>query len=132
MKQHATTLILFLIVLLAAFIIGMSIFSQQLLRKDSEKLKAEIDITVKYAENENWKDAESSINELGRIWSDVKGSWSALIDHAEIDNIDVTLSQLQTLVKAKELPDTLSESAALKTYIGHIPEKERLKLENLF
>ena len=132
MKQHPKSLILLLIIILTAFIIGMSIFSEQLLRRDSDSLNAKIDLTVKYAEKENWKSAESSVNELGEIWSDVKGNWSALIDHMEIDNIDVTLSQLQTLVKAKELPDTLSESAALKTYIGHIPEKEKLKLENLF
>ena len=118
--------------IVTAFIIGISIFSQQLLRRDSENLKASIDKAVKCTDTGNWKGAESSLEEVAKIWFNVKGTWSALIDHEEIDNIDVTLSQLQTLVKAKELPASLSEAAALKIYIGHIPEKEKLKLENLF
>jgi hypothetical protein len=132
MKQHPALKNLLLILIPTVFIIGLGIFSQQLLRRDSNVLKSSIDVAVKCAYTGNWKGAEDSLDEVAKTWSKVKGSWSALIDHEEIDNIDVTLSQLQTLVKAKELPDTLSEAAALKTYIGHIPEKEKLRLENLF
>ncbi len=132
MKQHPVALIIVLIVILITFILGISIFSQQLLHRDSENLKAALEIAVKYAAAENWNGAESSLGEVEKTWTKVKGTWSALIDHVEIDNIDVTLAQLQSLIKAKELPGSLSEAAALKTYIGHIPEKEKLKLENLF
>ena len=132
MKQHPIERILILIVILIIFILGIGIFSQQLLRKDSENLTATLDVAVKSADTGNWNGAESSLDEVSKIWMKIKGTWSALIDHQEIDNIDVTLTRLQTLVKAKELPDSLSEAAALKTYIGHIPEKEKVKLENLF
>jgi hypothetical protein len=132
MKQYPSLRILFLIIILVFFIIGLSIFTQQVLFRDSENLTAAIDKAVKSTEAGNWKDAENNLDEAAKIWSGVKGTWSALIDHAEIDNIDVTLAQLQTLASIKELPDTLSEAAALKIYIGHIPEKEKLKLDNLF
>jgi len=132
MKQHPTLRILLLIIIPIAFIIGLGIFSQQLLRRDSDTLNANIDAAVKCTDTGNWSGVENNLNETAKTWMKVKGTWSALIDHEEIDNIDVTLSQLQTLAKAKELPDTLSEAAALKTFIGHIPEKEKLRLENLF
>lgn len=130
--KHPALRISLLIIIPTIFILGTGIFSQQLLQKDSYKLNANIDKAVKFTDSGNWNGAESSLDAVVKDWNAVKGTWSALIDHQEIDNIDVTLAQLQTLVKAKELPDTLSEAAALKTFIGHIPEKEKIRLKNLF
>lgn len=130
--KHYTAKILVLISILLVLIVAAGIFSQRLLKKDSENMTAAIDVTVKCTQSDNWNGAQASINEVQRIWSKVKGSWSALIDHQEIDNIDVTLRELDASVKSKELPESLLQSAALKTYIGHIPEREMLKLENLF
>ncbi len=132
MKRYPAFRIVLLIVVLTVFNLGLGVYTRRLLLKDSDTLQAKIDTSVKYLDAGNWNGAENSLDELAKIWLHVKGIWSALIDHQEIDNIDVTLSQLQTLAKSKELPDTLSEAAALKIYIGHIPEKEKLKLENLF
>ena len=120
------------IIILTILIIGMSIFTQRLLGKDSQRLEQSIEEIEKSARIEDWDQAESGVKKVTEIWSNVKGTWSALIDHQEIDNIDVTLSRLQMLVQTKELPSSLSEAAALRKYIGHIPAKEKLDLENLF
>lgn len=120
------------ILILTILIIGMSIFAQRLLSRDSLRLEQSINEIEKNTETENWNQAENGVKKVNDIWSSVKGTWSALIDHQEIDNIDVTLSRLQMLVQAKEAPSALSEAAALKKYIGHIPAKEKLDMENLF
>jgi hypothetical protein len=129
--KHHTAKILTLLFLLTAFIIAFSLFTQHLLRSDSDKLTATIDAVEKRVHDGAWDEAVASLEDTKKIWSGVKATWSALIDHQEIDSIDVTLSRLEMSVKAKEPSDSLSETAALRIYIGHIPQKEGLKLENL-
>jgi len=132
MKRKHTFKIISSIFLLTAFIIFTSIYAQQVLSRDSHRMEQAIDEIEKYVKIEDWTHAETSLKDINHIWSDIKGTWSALIDHQEIDNIDVTLSRLQELVLAEEMPSSMSEAAALKKYIGHIPAKEKLDFENLF
>lgn len=132
MKHKHTFKILGSIVLLTAIIIFVSIYTQQTLNKDSLRMEQFIDEIENNVKSEKWAQAETGTNTIKAIWKDVKGTWSALIDHQEIDNIDVTLSRLQMLIQAKEMPSSLSEAEALKIYIGHIPAKEKLGFDNLF
>lgn len=132
MKHKHTLKILSSIILLTAIIIAIGIYTQQILNRDSLRMEQSIDEIENSVKSEKWIQAETGIQTTKMIWKDVKGSWSALIDHQEIDNIDVTLSRLQMLVMAKEMPSSLSEAEALKIYIGHIPAKEKLGFENLF
>lgn len=131
-KQKHTVKIVGSMIILTAFIIGMSVFTQWLLNKDSLRLEQPIEEIEKSAKLEDWNQSEHNLKKVNDIWSQVKGTWSALIDHQEIDNIDVTLSRLEMLVQAKDVPSLLSEAAALRKYIGHIPAKEKLSLENIF
>lgn len=131
MKHRYILRVVIFLTVLTALIVGISIYSQQLLRKDSDNLLAAIEKAEKYMDSNNWKSAENSLSQVEKTWSDVKGTWSALIDHQEIDNIDIALSRLQMLVKTKEQPSSLSEAAALKKYIGHIPTMGRIVMENL-
>ena len=132
MKHGHTVKVVSSLIILTALIIGMSLFTQWLLNRDSLRLVQTIEELEKSAKIEEWDQAQTNLKKVNDIWSEVKGTWSALIDHQEIDNIDVTLSRLEMLVQAKEVPSSLSEAAALRKYIGHIPAKEKLDFENLF
>lgn len=132
MKHRQSIKIISSVIILTAIIIGMSIYTQWLLNRDALKLEQTIDKIETNAKMEDWVQAEINVEKVNDLWTEVKKTWSALIDHQEIDNIDVTLSRLQMLVQAKEVPLSLSEAAALSKYIGHIPDKERLSFENLF
>ena len=132
MKHGHTVKVVSSLIILTALIIGMSLFTQWLLNRDSLRLVQTIEEIEKSAKIEEWDQAQTNLKKVNDIWSEVKGTWSALIDHQEIDNIDVTLSRLEMLVQAKEVPSSLSEAAALRKYIGHIPAKEKLDFENLF
>ena len=132
MRHRHTIKIAGSVFMLTTLIIGMSMFTQQILSRDSLRLEQLIDEIEKNARIEEWDAAETNLKKVNDVWSSVKGLWSALIDHQEIDNIDITLSRLQMLVQSKEIPSLLSEAAALRKYIGHIPAKEKLGFENLF
>lgn len=132
MKHGMSFRIIGLILVLTILIIASSVYTQRILYNDSLRLEQSIDQIEKNTQAENWIQAENTVNQVNKIWSEVKGTWASLIDHEEIDNIDVTLSRLQILIKAKDIPSALSEAAALKKFINHIPDKERLSIRNVF
>lgn len=132
MKHFVTIRTIASIIIIIASIIAVSIFSQYTLYRDSDKLVQSIEKVEESMNKKDWNQAENQVNQISKIWEDVKGTWSALVDHQEIDNIDVTLTRMQTLVKSKDTSSALSEAAALKKFFNHIPNKEKLSLHNVF
>ncbi len=132
-KNNRYTIIIWIsIALIIAAIIGFSIFAQTLLKRDSTYLTDLIEEMKDDVRNSKWDNAVDCLKKVDTKWSDVNPTWAALIDHQEIDNIDSTLSRLQMLVESEDKPMALSEAEVLKKYIEHIPEKEKLTLENIF
>ena len=58
--------------------------------------------------------------------------WAILIDHTEIDNIDMALAKIEQYIKTGEKGLALGELSSLELLIRHIPDKEKLSLENIF
>ena len=132
MKNGMTIKVVGLMVILTILIIASGVFAQKLLYNDSVKLGQAIDGVMKDTKTQNWDQAESKLSQLSSSWEGVKHLWSALIDHQEIDNIDVTLSRLQKLVETRDISSSMSEAAALKKFIDHIPDKESISMDNVF
>lgn len=95
-------------------------------------MKQSLDSVESSIGSSNWNQADTQLTRMINYWSGVKGYWSALIDHQEIDNIDETLARLQMLIKGKDNASALAEASALKKFIVHIPEREKPSLDNIF
>lgn len=132
MKQAVTIKITAIILLLILAIISSGVIAQQVLYNDSQRIVRPVEELEENIKSEDWTQADNSLNQVNMEWSKVKGKWSALVDHQEIDNIDVTLSRLQMFVKTCDKASSLSEAAALGKFVGHIPEKELPNLKNIF
>ena len=132
MRRNATVRILGAIITLTLIIIALSVFSQRFLYNGSQNMKQSIDAVETSIGSGKWDQADKQLTQMINSWSGVKGYWSALIDHQEIDNIDETLSRLQMFIKGKENASALAEAAALRKFIVHIPEKEMPSLANIF
>ena len=87
----------------------------------------QLDIT-----EENWGKAGNSYNLLQSDWDKNKRWWMVFQPHDEIDSIEFSLSQLRENVKNRNFEDSSAETSKLITMISHIPEKERLRFENIF
>lgn len=132
MKQAVTIKITAIILLLVLAIISSGVIAQRVLYNDSQRIARPVEELEENIKSEDWSQAGNSLNQVNMEWSKVKGKWSALVDHQEIDNIDVTLSRLQMFVKTRDKASSLSEAAALGKFVGHIPEKELPNLKNIF
>lgn len=132
MNKAVTIKITAIILLLTLIIIFSGITAQRVLYNDSKKMAQQIEKLEENIVSEDWKNAGNSLDRVNMIWSKVKGKWSALVDHQEVDNIDVTLSRLQKFVESCDKSSSLSEAAALGKFVRHIPEKELPNLSNIF
>jgi hypothetical protein len=119
------------ILLIAAVIVTSGILTQNYLTRSSKDLEDKLSAIEGYTTTNNWVKAEQGLKEVDSNWSNVKNKWSILIDHQEIDNIDITLKRMEKLIQSKDTPSALAEAAVLINYVKHIPRKEAPEIENI-
>lgn len=124
-----TTLViisLFVVILLSG------ILSLIYLNGSSHKLEKSIDAASISVTNKQWDSAAKNLKEFEDKWESAKFSWSILLDHFEIDNIDNSFIKSKKYVESEDFPSALAELEALKQYIKHIPQKESFSIKNIF
>lgn len=82
--------------------------------------------------NSQWEEADQTLKQIHREWQQKEQIWTLLINHQEIDNIELTLARLENYLKTKSKIQSLGEISALEHWIKHIPEKEAVTLTNIF
>lgn len=123
--------ILTIVAVLAAIIIAAGIVSIGTFSSSADRLGKHIENIEQTVSDENWSGAEQSLLSIQTDWSKTQDLWAALLDHAEMDNIDATLSRLEKYIKAQDKALTLGEASLLKLYVKHIPEKEKFNISNV-
>ena len=123
---------LIIIISLTILIVAGGSITLYLLNTESQRLDDSLSSLGEAIENGNWDNASKNLKEFNSKWDRTSSLWSMLVDHYEIDNIELLLSQLASYVKNKNRNDALSSVSSLKTLIKHIPDKESLSLKNVF
>ncbi len=132
MKYCVTIKIISSLIILTSLIVALSVYTQNLLYKESVKLNNTIEEIQDNVKDNRWDQASKGFKQVSNYWDSIKKTWSALIDHQEIENIDITLSRLKPLLETGDVSSALSEASVLHEYIKHIPEREKLSIDNLF
>jgi len=65
------------------------------------------------------------------LWNKHKGWWAMVIDHQEIDQIDMALIRTRQYIDLQDR-DASVELAVLRRMLEHIPDKEQVNLKNIF
>lgn len=120
------------IVVLLGLIIGFGLYSTHTLASSSKEMESKILDIEKSTKSGNWKEAAASLKSLKEDWKATSKTWTVLIDHFEIDNIDTTFSKIEKYIETKNTPLALAEVATARQYINHVPEMESLRLKNIF
>lgn len=125
MKILIATVIIFTVLL------GFSVFAYYYIDHTSGTLAAQVESIEKPAAAKEWSQADLSFSRLNSSWNQISSKWTVLIDHQELDTINITMARIKEFMKTKDLPGSLSELAELKLLFKHIPEKEALNLRNI-
>lgn len=118
-------------ILLISLIVA-GVWSYQGIETTAKELLSHLNSIETSVKSERWREAEAAMLGLQGRWERVKGLWSTLLNHQEIDNIELSLSRLDSLIASKNTALIPPEVAALRLFIRHIPEKEAFTLRNIF
>ena len=81
---------------------------------------------------EDWEAAESALSRVEAEWQELQPRWAVLIDHQEMEDVEVCLVDLKSSVRRRELQEALREAAELEYFLRHTPDAERPAWGNIF
>lgn len=128
--MHTAKILLFMAAIIA-LIFGSSVFTNRLLSNHAQSLEEKIIKVEANTREQKWEAAQTELAAIEKEWPKVENTWTILLDHSEIDNIDESLSKVSEYVKAKSSSLALAELATLKRYVNHIPKKEAFSIKNV-
>ena len=85
--------------------------------------------TIKEA---NWNLVAFEFSKIRNNWTKIRKPLSILLDHHEIDNIDLSMAKADQYIYTKNLPLSLGEIEVLRQLFTIVKESESLMLTNIF
>lgn len=125
MKSFITSL-----VIAAILITGRIIYTTQLSKKSNNLMQIIDDIEI-CINNDDFKTAAEHIEKLSNEISDFEPFFLATGDHAEIDNIEINLSELKSLTEGELKSQALAKVYVIKFLFKHLPQNTFLSFENI-
>ncbi|MFZ5942627.1 MAG: DUF4363 family protein [Bacillota bacterium] len=119
-------------IIITLFILGLSFFSVYILDNTAAVLIDLLGGVEAAILNEDWNNAEQRLAVLEKRWEKTHFLWSMLIEHNEIDNIDISIAHIKSYVKFKASNDAFAEVSALYKIFEHIPAMEKFRIQNIF
>lgn len=119
-------------VCLAIILTLFGLFQSYRLEKASEDLII-LNNEIQHSLEENqFSSASDKVHMLAERIEDIEPFFASLGDHSEIDEIEITLRELEKYTEGKIKYDALAKSNSLTFLFEHIPKNHRVKIENIF
>ncbi|SCY82417.1 DUF4363 family protein [Alkaliphilus peptidifermentans] len=118
------------LVILITFFIGAVIF-QQYVENSCKTLLAHIERLDESILAENWEEAENNIQDLRKEWEQKKKIWEVVLEHYDLDAIEIAITKIERYTEVNEKIMTLGEIVQLKFLIRHVSDRESFRLSNL-
>lgn len=120
-----------LMISIVTFILILDIISFKYLDNTSKNLDEMLTIVQQNIEEENWSEATKNIDTAEIKWKNIDKKWAILIEHREIDEIEINMEKLKSYVETKNKDLSMAQLKAIKMLIRHIPQNEKPILENI-
>jgi len=120
------SVILFLVVLagsVAIFIYTTALYNQ---------LQESLHRIYRAVEEDDWDAASRESKELQRIWARTDASWTPIMDHRQVDELDQLLARVVKLIELRRKEDLLVELAAAMRAAKRIKDTEVPSIRNIF
>lgn len=119
-----TIIILFLI-------ISGSVTSYNYISSTSRNMVSQLENAEKAIENQKWNTAREQLEQTQTSWHKTKYWWTILLNHHEIDNIELSSKRLEQYLLTQDKTLSLAEISALVMLYEHIADTEALTIENI-
>lgn len=122
-----------ILVVIVAFVllVGLGTGSYSYIHMSAQKLSGHLETVENFIQQGKWDQARKELGQVQVAWEDTKHWWTVLLNHDEIDNIDISMKRLAKYVETRGVTFSLGELSALKLLVDHVADTESLNLENI-
>ena len=124
-----------IISIILIIIVGDSMM-QNYLSKTTEELLADLnelkDKAIKVKENNERDEIITLANNVDEKWQEISNTWSIIIVHQEIDNLEQAFTRAKSSIENGDLDEAIPEIEEAIFFTNHVRDRERLTLKNIF
>lgn len=114
------------------FLISTWIFAYAFISQSTVEFNSLLNDMDKNISSENWSSTQSIYSFIDSKWTDKQRFLLLVLDHEEIEKVNLSLKKLEKYIYIKDKSMTIGEAATLKFLLNHIKEKESLTFKNIF
>jgi len=119
------------LIFLVILMLVSGIFTLNALAETTKDITRNFDSIYDAINNQEWKSAEEKIADAEKLWNKNKMWWTVIVDHREIDNIDMSFAKIGEYIRMHDKALSSGELVVLKQSLKHIPETQTVNLKNI-
>lgn len=119
------------IVIIVVLLLGGSLTSYQYIQTSTQALEIPLETVERSISTQKWEVAQKELNTAQLRWDKIKTLWTVILDHQEIDTIDISIKRLEKYIEAQDVSLSLGEVSALKLLVDHISDTSKFNLRNI-
>ena len=122
---------LLIVIIIFILLFGGSLASYRYIQTTTQSLGAQLETVEQSASAQLWQAAQKELNTAQQRWDKTKTWWTVLLDHQEIDNIDISMKRLEKYIETQDVSLSLGEVSALRLQVDQIYDTEKFTLKNI-
>ncbi|MCO1601050.1 DUF4363 family protein [Desulfosporosinus nitroreducens] len=119
------------IVVIVMLLLGGSFTSYRYIQTTTQTAGEHLELLEQSISIQKWEGAQKELSTVQQSWEKNNTWWSILLDHEEIDTIDISLSRLESLLARQDVTLSLAEVSTLKLLFENLHDKEKFTLKNV-
>lgn len=120
------------IVVIVMLLIGGSFASYRYIQTTTHTTGEHLDVLEQSISAQKWEGAIRELTIVQQNWDENNTWWSILLDHQEIDTINLSLRRLKRFIATQDVTLSLGEVSSLKLLFENIHDKDKFTLKNIF
>ena len=126
MKSVISAVVIFI------FIVVTGLFSTIYVDNVTKELLQNLYKNEIYFSNLKWEEAEDEILKLENFWAEKRPVLSVFINHANLTEVEITVSQLKNATKIRKIDDIIYAGDKLALILSDINEQQKISIANIF
>ncbi|MBC2723333.1 DUF4363 family protein [Desulfosporosinus sp.] len=119
------------IITIVLLLLGGSFTSYRYIQTTTHTTGIRLESVEQFVSLQNWEGAKKELSAVRESWDNNNTWWSILLDHQEIDRINLSMSRLEKLLNRQDVTLSLGEVSTLKVLFKNIYDNEKFVLENI-